>query len=53
MLEQNERMRQQDEQMKLILQHINLKNVVPSPSDPTTIRDDIVDHINNSRPGDN
>jgi len=45
-------MRQQDEQMKLILQHVHLKNVVPSLSDPTTIGDDKVDHISDSRPGD-
>ena len=50
MHEQNERIRQQDEQMKLILQHTHLKNVVPGPSDPTTIRDDRVDHIADSRP---
>jgi len=52
MHEQNERMRQQDEQMKLILQHIHLKNVVPGLSDSTTIEDDRVNHISDNRPGD-
>jgi len=31
--------------MKLILQHIHLKNVVLGPSDPPTIGEDRVDHI--------
>jgi len=52
MHEQNERMCQQDEKMKLILQYIHLKNVVPGPSDPTTIGDDKVNHTSDSRPGD-
>jgi len=38
--------------MKLILQHIHLKNVVAGPTNPTTIGDGRVDHISDSRPGD-
>jgi len=52
MYEQNERMRQQNEQMKLILQHIHLKNFVSGPSDPPTIGEDKVHHISDNRPGD-
>jgi len=51
MHEQNERMHQQNEHMKLILQHI-LQIVVPSPTNPTNIGDDRLNHISDSKLGD-
>jgi len=43
--EQSERMRKQDEQMQLILQHIQMNNPASGTSDPTTGGHHKRDHI--------
>ena len=45
--EQSEHIRQQDEHMKLILQHIQMNNLMLGPSDPTISGHHKGDHITN------
>ena len=48
--QQKERIRQQEEHMKLILQHIKLSNLMPSPFDPPDNGDDVVDRSSDGSP---
>ena len=45
--QQKECIRQQEEHMKLVLQHIQLKNIMPNPFGPLSNGDDVVDHCTN------
>ena len=49
MQEQNEQIRQQNEQMQRILQHLHIQSIMPTPSLSATIADGTEHHVNGAQ----